>query len=107
MHFQDAGFAYAAMFLYLPDVVVCGEDPIRNDVKRILFCAGGRHSVAIQEGYGQVVPGTISDVLKMIGIADIHVPHECVRFPFLEFLEQGPWVQLYQSERCLRSMPAW
>lgn len=106
MHFQSAGFAQAVLFHEHPDVVICGEDPTRNGIKRVFF-AGDCFSVAIQEGYGQVVPGTIPDVLKTIGIVKRHVLPEYLRLPFFEFLERGPWVQLYQGERCLRPMPAW
>ena len=108
MHFQGARFAQAVPFHEDPEVVISGEDPVNSWDIRVLFCADGRPSVAIDEGYGQVVPGTIPNVLKMIGNVGIHERSEFESVDFLQSSEQGYWAQvLDQCERCLRPMLVW
>ena len=109
MHFQSAGFAQAVLLHEHPDVVVCGEDTVCGDTKRVRSGVDGRPPVAVHEGYGQIIPITVSKITKMKGpvspvvdLVDLRVSVDA------EIIYDGSGDRvLDQCERCLRPMPAW
>ena len=109
MHFQSAGFAQAVLFHEHPEVVVCGEDTVRRETKRVRSGLDGRPPVAVHEGYGQVIPVAVSKITKMEGPVRPHVNLVDIRVSVdakIIYGRSGDRV-FDQCERRLRPMPAW
>ena len=107
MHFQGARFAQAVIFHEHPKIVVCGEDTVRSEVQGVRPRPDDRSPMAVHEGYGQVVPGTIPKIAKMKGPVR---PHVYAVDPVLavgaELVHSRSGDRVFnQRESCLRSMP--
>ena len=109
MHFQGAGFAQAVLFHEHPEVVVCGKDTVRRETKRVRSGLDGRPPMAVHEGYGQVIPVSVSKITKMEGSVRPHVNIVGIRVSVdAEIVYGGSGERVFdQCERCLRPMPVW